>query len=123
MDIQQFREYCLSKPGSSECMPFDDTTLVFKVGGKMFALLSLELDKNINLKCDPERAVQLREQYACITPGYHMNKTHWNSMPLDGSLKPELIRELLDHSFNLIFNSLSAKKRKDVEEEGLGRSV
>ncbi len=115
MDIEKVREYCISKKGATEGFPFDDTTLVFKVMNKMFALLSLEFPHYLNLKCDPERAVELRDEYEDITPGYHMNKVHWNSLNLNGKLNDRLIKELIDHSYELIVKSLKKKDREELE--------
>jgi predicted DNA-binding protein (MmcQ/YjbR family) len=112
MNIEEFRDYCLSKKGVSESFPFDNRTLVFKVIGKMFALADVEEFSGINLKCDPEKAVELREQYQGIIPGYHMNKTHWNTVFSDGSVPDKLIRELTDHSYALIVSSLSKKQQE-----------
>lgn len=112
MNIEEFREYCISKPGVTEEFPFDEVTLVFKVMGKMFALTNLEGNWGINLKCDPERAIELRERFEEITPGYHMNKQHWNTVRMDGSLSTSLIRELIDDSYQLIVDKLP-KKLKD----------
>lgn len=106
MTLPFFREYCLSKPGSTEDTPFGADMLCFRVGGKIYALLDLELFEIVNLKCDPERAVELRERYEGISPGYHMNKKHWNTVKLDGSVPDPLLLELVDHSYNLVFNSL-----------------
>jgi predicted DNA-binding protein (MmcQ/YjbR family) len=114
MNVETLREYCLSKPGVEESLPFDESTLVFKVGGKMFALFSLDDELSINLKCDPERAIELRENHSAIIPGYHMNKKHWNTLMIDGSLPDKLIFELIDHSYNLVFNSLPAKVRQSL---------
>ena len=114
MNVEEIREYCISKPGVTEGFPFDDTTLVFKVGGKMFALLSLEDDLSMNLKCDPELAISLREQYPGIIPGYHMNKTHWNTVFTNG-VSDKLLMELIDGSFMLIYNTLPEKKRREIE--------
>ncbi|MDP2336775.1 MAG: MmcQ/YjbR family DNA-binding protein [Bacteroidota bacterium] len=108
MNIEEFTEYCLSKPGVTEEFPFDETTLVFKVMGKMFALTNLEGDWCISLKCDPERAIQLREEHPAIQPAYHMNKTHWNMLCMDGSLNPKLILELTDHSYRLVIDKASS---------------
>ena len=118
MNIEQIRDYCLGKPGTTECFPFDETTLVFKVGtadkNKMYALCSLErLPQGINLKCDPERAIELREEYQEITPGYHMSKKHWNTIMLKSDLTTKLFMELIDHSYELVFNSLP-KKTRDI---------
>ncbi len=119
MDIEILRLYCIGKPAVTEGFPFDETTLVFKVMGKMFALLSLDaIPSQINLKCDPEKALELRAEYPAILPGYHMNKAHWNSIVLDGSLSHSLVYELIDHSYQLVLNGLPKKLReqmKDVE--------
>jgi len=102
MNIEQLREYCLSFPDVTEHFPFDETTLVFKVNGKMFALTDLEGPLSVNLKCNPEKAMELREQYPAVTPGYHMNKVHWNTVEIDGSISDKLIIEWIDHSYRLI---------------------
>jgi predicted DNA-binding protein (MmcQ/YjbR family) len=112
VNIENIREYCLSKKGTTESTPFGLDTLVFKVMGKMFALTNLDGDLNINLKCDPEKAIELREEYPCVLPGYHMNKTHWNSVYIDGSASDKIICEWIDHSYNLVAESLP---RKDKE--------
>jgi predicted DNA-binding protein (MmcQ/YjbR family) len=109
MNIVFFREYCLSKPGVSEDTPFDENTLCFKVGGKIFAITDIELFESVNLKCDPEQSILLREKYPGIIPGYHMNKKHWNTVLLDGSVGDKLILELTDHSYHLVFDGLSRK--------------
>ena len=114
MTLPFFREYCLSKPGSTEDTPFDVNTLCFRVGGKMYALVDIELFESVNLKCDPERAVELRELHEGIIPGYHMNKKHWNTVKLDGSVPDPLILELVDHSYNLVFNSLPKKIQSTI---------
>ncbi|WP_194777088.1 MmcQ/YjbR family DNA-binding protein [Pararhodonellum marinum] len=114
MTITFFRQYCLSKANASEDTPFDANTLCFKVGGKIFAIIDIELFESVNLKCEPERAVNLREEYAGIQPGYHMNKKHWNTVPFDGSVPDKLILELVDHSYDLIFSSLPAKIRDQI---------
>ena len=108
MNIEEFTEYCLSKPGVTEEFPFDETTLVFKVMGKMFALTNLEGDWSLSLKCDPERAIELREHYPAIQAAYHMNKTHWNSVYMDGSLSRNLVLELVDHSYQLVVDKASS---------------
>jgi predicted DNA-binding protein (MmcQ/YjbR family) len=108
MNIEEVREYCLSKAGATEGMPFGDTTLVFKVSGKIFALVSLDANQ-MNLKCDPDLAIELREQYESIIPGYHMNKKYWNSLILNGTLSDKLIKELIDLSYSLV-----AKKGKKI---------
>ncbi|GAB2535221.1 MmcQ/YjbR family DNA-binding protein [Spirosoma aerophilum] len=107
MNTETLREYCLGKPGASESFPFGNETLVFKVGGKVFALLALESrPTTINLKCDPERAVQLREENSAVMPGYHMNKTHWNTITIDSRVRTTDIQEWIDHSYDLIKKSL-----------------
>ncbi|MEM8558784.1 MAG: MmcQ/YjbR family DNA-binding protein [Bacteroidota bacterium] len=118
MTIDTVRDYCLAKPDATEGMPFGDTVLVFKAGGKMFALLRLDGPPwTVNLKCHPERAVALRERYDAVQPGYHMNKTHWNTVDY-GRLDGDLARELIDHSYDLIAASL--KKAERVRLEALG---
>jgi predicted DNA-binding protein (MmcQ/YjbR family) len=109
MNIEEFREYCISKPGVTEEFPFDEWTLVFKVMGKMFALTNLEGNWSLALKCDPQRAIELREQYPAIQPGYHMNKVHWNTVLMDESLSKKLILELIDHSYQLVVDKLPGK--------------
>ncbi len=112
MNIEEFRNYCLSKQEVTESFPFDDTTLVFKVANKIFSLTSIEGDFWINLKCNPDKAVELRQNYRAINPGYHMNKKHWNTINIDGSLSVEFIKELIDHSYELIVKSLPKKDRE-----------
>jgi len=115
MNFEEIRIYCLSKPGVTESFPFNDTALVFKVAGKMFALLDLSEDsRGITLKCDPELAIELREQYPEITPAYHFNKRHWNTIFLDGTIRDSLIYGWIDDSYNLVVQSLSAKKLKEL---------
>ncbi len=116
MNIDIFRDYCLSKKGVTEGLPFGPDTLVFKVMEKMFALASLdEVPLRANLKCDPDRALELRENYEdSILPGYHMNKQHWNTLVLDGRLDPKLVFELIDHSYDLIVSGLSGKLKKEL---------
>lgn len=116
MNIELVREYCLSKKGVTECFPFDESTLVFKVMDKMFALSGLNrIPMQINLKCDPEYAIELREQNEDITGGYHMSKKHWNTLNIEGQLEDQLILELIDHSYDLVVNSFSKKKRLELE--------
>lgn len=117
MNIEFFREYCLAKKGVTEELPFGPDTLVFKVMGKMFALTGIDDFEFINLKCDPERSEQLRSDYDSIKPGYHMNKKLWNSVYTDGTVSDELIKELIDHSYALIVDSLPKKVK--AEWEGL----
>ncbi|MBN8671512.1 MAG: MmcQ/YjbR family DNA-binding protein [Chitinophagales bacterium] len=108
MNIEQLHEYALSLPDVTESFPFDETTLVMKAAGKMFLLVSLDADPlQFNVKCDPERAIELREEYACILPGYHMNKKHWNTIVVDGTLTNKQLKEMVLDSYNLI-----VKKKK-----------
>lgn len=117
MNVEELRLYCLSKVSVTECTPFDDVTLVFKVAGKMFALIPLdEIELSVALKCDPELAVQLREQYPAVQPGWHMNKTHWNTVKVDGSLSNRQITEMVDHSYDLVVKSLNKKQRELFEK-------
>lgn len=115
MNIEELRDYCLSKPGSTEGLPFGEETLVFKVGEKIFLLVGLTEANRFNAKCDPERAITLREQYEEIIPGYHMNKKHWNTVYMNGRLTLKQLREIIDHSYGLIFNSLPKKKQEEIE--------
>lgn len=114
MNIEEFREYCLSKKGTTEEFPFDEVTLVFKVLGKMYALTSLNKNFSVNLKCDPEKAIALREEYETIQPGYHMNKRHWNTVEMEGSLKIELLKEMIDHSYELVVSKLTKKQKEEL---------
>jgi len=116
MNIEEFRTYCLAKKGVEETFPFDEHTLVFKVMGKMFALVPLERQPSqANLKCDPERAVALREEYdGVITPGYHMSKVHWNTLFLE-NLPPKLILQLIDHSYDLVVSKLTKKLKAELD--------
>lgn len=116
MNIEDFRSYCLQKRGTTEEFPFDEHTLVFKVMGKMFALVALErLPSQANLKCDPERALELREEYdGIIIPGYHMSKRHWNTIFLE-QLPPNLIKVLINHSYDLVVSKLPKKLQAELE--------
>jgi predicted DNA-binding protein (MmcQ/YjbR family) len=102
MNIEILREYCISKKGSEETFPFGEDTLVFKKDGKIFALANLDGDPTVNLKCDPAYALELRERYPCVIPGYHMNKKHWNTIILDGSVPDKEIKGWIDHSLELV---------------------
>ena len=102
MNIVALRDFCISKKGSTETFPFGDDTLVFKVKEKIFALVNLDGDLSINLKCDPVLAIDLRERYSSVTPGYHMNKKHWNTVLLDGSVPDKEVFSWIDHSYDLI---------------------
>lgn len=111
LDLEAFRAYCLTRPGASEDLPFGPDTLVFRVGGKIFALASLEaIPARVNLKCDPERALDLRDRYEEVQPGYHMNKKHWNTVILGGSVPAAELREMIDHSYDLVAASLPKKQ-------------
>ncbi len=117
MNIEEFRNYCITKKGVTEELPFDNNTLVFKVMGKMFALSSLkgweEGTESVNLKCDPDRALELRAEFQSINPGYHMNKKHWNTVQLhNGELSDAFTKELIDHSYESVISALT-KKLKD----------
>lgn len=114
MDIESYREYCLAKPGTTEAFPFDEETLVFKVGGKMFALTGIDEFRSINLKCDPEEAIELREKFVGVMPGFHMNKTHWNTVMIDGSVPVKLIKKMIDDSYLLVFASLPKREREKL---------
>ncbi|TFG71522.1 MAG: MmcQ/YjbR family DNA-binding protein [Flavobacteriales bacterium] len=116
MNVEVFRAYCLSKKAVTEGFPFDAFTLVFKVMGKMFALLPLErIPSQVNLKCDPERAVQLREEHdGIIIPGYHMSKTQWNTLFIE-NLRPKLIMELVDHSYDLVVSNFTKKLKAEFD--------
>ncbi len=107
MNIEEFRDYCMAKPGVTEETPFGPETLVFKVAGKVFALTDIDSFASINLKCDPLRALQLREEYPAVKPGYHMNKKHWNTIILDFTIPHTLLLELIDHSYNLVYQGLT----------------
>ena len=119
MNIEQLYEYCLSKKAVTEHFPFDDNVLVFKVLGKMFLLTGLDTwekgESAINLKCDPDYALELREHYESIEPGYHMSKKHWNTVRVyKGEVAPKLLSELIDHSYDLVVKSLPKKKQEEL---------
>jgi predicted DNA-binding protein (MmcQ/YjbR family) len=112
MNVEELREYCLLKKGTEESFPFDDKTLVFKVANKIYLLLSLESNPvQFNAKCEPNKAIELREKHSAIIPGYHMNKQHWNTIICDQSLSSKLIFNCIDDSYELIVNSLTKKTR------------
>jgi predicted DNA-binding protein (MmcQ/YjbR family) len=114
MNIEELRKYCLEKPGVSESFPFDEETLVMKVGSKMFALMNLDGPLSVNLKCEPELAIILRETFDSVEPGYHMNKKHWNTVHFNGSIKNELLCEWIDQSYSLVFESLTKKEKIEI---------
>lgn len=118
MNVEQFRYYCLAKLLVIEEFPFDKTTLVFKVSRKIFALTDLDRDDfRINLKCDPEKSLELRAQYTSITPGFHMNKKHWNTVIVDGTIPPKLLLSMIDHSYDLVIKSLPNKIITQLEKK------
>jgi len=112
MNIEELREYCLTLKGVTEDFPFDKTTMVFKVVGKIFCLTDLEGLFSVNLKNEPEKNMELREEYSCIKPGYHMNKQHWNTVAIDGSLSDDMIKTLIDESYDLIVMKLTRKEQQ-----------
>lgn len=117
MNSEEIRFYCIQKKAVEESFPFGEDTLVFKVGGKIFLLLSLTSSPvQFNVKSDPEKAVELRERYHCVVPGYHMSKKHWNTVICDGSAKELLIKEWIDDSYNLVFDGLTKKIKAEIAE-------
>jgi len=119
MNVEEIREYCLSRPAVTESTPFDDVTLVFKVAGKMFAIMPLDNpDLSITLKCDPEKAIALRERYPYVKPGYHTSKIHWNTIFIDATIDRNLILEWIDHSWEMVVKGLN-KKQKEILEAAL----
>lgn len=116
MDIEQYRDYCFSKKGVTEDFPFDDKTFVFKVMNKIFSLTNVDVFGFINLKCSPEKAIELRERHEGITGAFHMRKKHWNSVSIESDISDQLICELIDHSYDLITGALTTKKQKELEE-------
>ncbi|MEM8520478.1 MmcQ/YjbR family DNA-binding protein [Flavobacterium sp. PL12] len=120
MNLENFYEYCLSKKGATEHFPFDDDTLVFKIGGKVFSLSSLKgwelQEPSVNLKCDPDRAVELRAEFDDIKPGFHMSKVHWNTVNINKAVSDVIIKKLIDHSYDLVFKSLTKKLQIEIYE-------
>lgn len=114
MNIETLRDYCLSKSHVEETFPFGPETLVFKVMGKIFLLTGLDQPDRFNVKCDPEKAVSFREEYEEVQPGYHMNKTHWNTVYMNGRLSEHQLREMIDHSYDLIVKSLPKSKQEQI---------
>jgi len=119
MDIETFRDYCLNKKGVTESLPFDENTLVFKVLSKVFAITNLtKKPLAVNLKCDPERAIELRELYSNeITPGYHMNKKHWNTVIFESDLPINLLNDLIDHSYKLVISKMTKKEKATLIDD------
>jgi predicted DNA-binding protein (MmcQ/YjbR family) len=127
MDLAQFREYCLSKPCATEGTPFGPAVLVFKVSGKMFALAALDdVPTTVNLKCDPDLALELRDRYEQVTPGYHMNKKHWNTVEIEGGIPDPELRKMIDHSYDLVAKGLRKasvlSRREDTKAKVAARS-
>ncbi len=114
MNIELFREYCLSKKGVEETLPFGEDTLVYKVMGKMFALTSFSEPDRCNLKCSPDYALDLRAEYSAVIPGYHMNKSHWNTIFFNQDVSDKLILELVDHSYELVVSGLTKKLKNEL---------
>jgi predicted DNA-binding protein (MmcQ/YjbR family) len=114
VDLETFRSHCLSLKGVTEEFPFDKDTLVFKVKGRMFALTDINLFESINLKCDPEKAVELRDRFPAVLPGYHMNKKHWNTILMNGSVPDRLVLDWVSHSYELVVENLSASDKLDL---------
>jgi predicted DNA-binding protein (MmcQ/YjbR family) len=116
MNIEELRAYCLSKKGVEETLPFGPETLVYKVMGKAFLLTGLDdVSLGFNVKCDPERAVTLREEHSCVLPGYHMNKKHWNTVEADGSENDRFLKEQIDHSYDLVVKGLTKNQKKELD--------
>lgn len=116
MNIEDYRTYCLSKKGVTEGFPFDNKALVFKVMGKIFALTDIDNFESVNLKCNPEKAIELRASYASIKPGYHMNKKHWNTVSCNQDVADTLFYELINHSYELVCQSLTKKQQIELEK-------
>lgn len=113
--MEELHDYCLGKPGAEESFPFGVETLVLKVGGKIFLLANLTEGTSFNAKCDPERAIELRERHEEVQPGYHMNKRHWNTVRMDGALKTKEILEMIDHSYEIVVSGLPKKVREQIK--------
>lgn len=124
MDVESFRDFCLSFPAATEGLPFGEDTLVFKVEGKMFALINLNQPDSFNVKCNPEKAIELREKYDCVKAGYHMNKKHWNTVYFGGintefetSLTQQQLKHWIRHSYELVVSKLPKKSRKELQNK------
>jgi predicted DNA-binding protein (MmcQ/YjbR family) len=118
VNLEELREYCLQKPGTTEGLPFGEDTLVFKVGEKLFLLTSIASGDSFNVKCDPELAVELRERYTEVQPGYHMNKKLWNTVSLNGILTKKQLCEMIDHSYEQVFKGLPKKVQEEINRIG-----
>lgn len=114
MNIEEYRTYCISKPGVTEGFPFDEKTLVFKVMGKMFALTDVDNFESVNLKCDPEKAIELREEHEDIYPGYHMSKKHWNTVKVNEGVSDDFIYSLINDSYDLVVSKLTKKLKEEL---------
>jgi len=122
MDLEQFREYCLSRVAATESMPFGEGVLVFKVAGKIFALAGLdEIPATVNLKCDPDLALELRDRYEQVRPGYHMNKKHWNTVEIDSGVPEAELRKMIEHSYDLVVRALSKAQRDQLTRQEQSR--
>ena len=122
MDLEQFREYCLSKVAATESMPFGEGVLVFKVAGKIFALAALdEIPATVNLKCDPDVALELRDRYQQVQPGYHMNKKHWNTVEIDSGVSEAELRKMIEHSYDLVMRALPKVQRDQLARQKRSR--
>lgn len=120
MYIDELRDYCMAKPAVEECFPFDENTLVFKVGGKMFLLADIHAKPlSFNVKCDPNKAAELRAVYDSVKPGYHMNKTHWNTVTADGRVPIQLLKEWINHSYDLVVASLPKKLQTQIKNSSI----
>jgi predicted DNA-binding protein (MmcQ/YjbR family) len=115
MNIEELRDYCLSLKGATEDFPFDKTTLVFKVVGKIFCITDLESKFSIALKNDPEKNVELREEFPAVKPGYHLNKLHWNTIEIDGSMSDDLLKNLIDESYDLVVLKLKKDEKQKLK--------
>jgi predicted DNA-binding protein (MmcQ/YjbR family) len=114
VNIEEYRDFCIALKGVTEEFPFDENTLVFKVMGKIFALCDVNAFDSVNLKCEPEKAIELREQFSAVLPGYHMNKKHWNTIVMDGSIDDKLIYQWILDSYHLVIASLTKKQREEL---------
>ena len=122
MDLESFREYCLSKVAATESMPFGEGVLVFKVAGKIFALAALdEIPVTVNLKCDPDLALELRDRYEQVRPGYHMNKRHWNTVEIGSEIPEAELRKMIEHSYGLVVRSLPKAQRDQLTRQKRSR--
>jgi predicted DNA-binding protein (MmcQ/YjbR family) len=115
MDFEIIRNYCLQKPGSSEDLPFDEDTLVIRAASKIFILLPLDTPDRINLKCDPELAIELREKHSAVQPGYHMNKKHWNTVFINEDVNKKELFKMIDHSYDLVYDKLTKKEKESIK--------